>query len=170
MTKQQVRKYVQEQHLLLTKDYYNEQQQLVITKIKTNKHFIKAKKIGIYFPLEKELNLLSLINEFPNKKFYFPKTINKNLSFKYENDLTKLISGPFGLKEPKIELPTEATLDLYLVPCVATYKNYRIGHGAGYYDYYFKDHKGYKIGVVLDVFKDLKTEVNDYDIPMDEII
>ena len=42
--------------------------------------------------------------------------------------------------------------------------------GAGFYDNYFQDHQGHKIGIVHQLLKDLNVEMNEFDIPMDVII
>lgn len=138
--------------------------------ISENKEFLKAKKVGLYHPLNHEINLLKLMDLFKDKKFYFPKTNHPIMDFRLVTNLSDLVDGKFNLKEPSEDALIEQNIDVYIVPCLATHKTYRIGHGAGYYDRYFSVYKGYKIGIVHEPLKDLEISVDDYDIPMDKII
>lgn len=142
----------------------------LIDLLKVNEEFLKAKKVALYHPLDHEVDLLSLMEMFKDKKFYFPKTKKDYMDFREVNDLSLLIDGKFNLKEPNINALVEDEIDVYLVPCLASNKNFRIGHGAGYYDRYFKRRKGYKIGIVFKELKDLNVKVDFYDIPMDIIL
>lgn len=170
MTKKEARKYVFAQNKNISTEQLNLWKKDVFEKLEKNNYFINAQTVGIYFPIFKELNLTELIEKYPNKTFYFPKTVLRTLEFKTVSHLNELVNGPYGLKEPPTNFKTKKKIDVYLVPCVATSGNYRIGHGAGFYDHYFKDHKGYKIGIVNPMFKDLSVSVDKHDIPMDEIL
>lgn len=142
----------------------------ILDLLKNNEEFVKAKKVALYHPLDHEVDLLSLMDIYKDKKFYFPKTKKDYMDFREVNDLKLLIAGKFNLKEPNINTTVEDNIDVYLVPCLASSKNFRIGHGAGYYDRYFKSKKGYKIGIVFKELKDLNVIVDNYDIPMDIIL
>ena len=170
MDKNQARKYAKETLVSLTTKDLQKEEKEIIKRLSENEHFLNAKKIGIYYPINKELNLLKLLELFPDKSFYFPKTINRTLNFHLIKDLTEFQLGPFNLKEPKPSTPIDNELDVYLVPCVATSKLYRIGHGAGFYDQYFENRKGYKIGIVHNQLKDLTVKMGGFDIPMDLIL
>lgn len=167
MTKKEARLYAKK----LIKNINKEARSLeVINLLKTNQEFLNAKKVAIYHPLDHEVDLLPLMKMFKEKKFYFPKTQKDYMDFKEVNDLSLLIEGKFKLKEPDINALTEDDIDVYLVPCLATYKTFRIGHGAGYYDRYFKRRDGYKIGIVFKELKNLNVKVDNHDIPMDIIL
>lgn len=142
----------------------------IINLLKENKEFQAAEKVGIYYPLKHEINLLILKDLYPKKKFYFPRTKNKEMDFCEVTNLDELVLGKFNLLEPKKDKEVTVNIDVYLVPCIATTDNYRIGHGAGFYDLYFKREKGYKIGIVFKELKNLNIEINHYDIPMDIIL
>lgn len=82
--------------------------------------------------------------------------------------------GKYGLKEPQVEdekkSPLPPALDVILVPGVAFTTNCaRLGHGAGYYDDFFKrhalQHKEHGVAPLL-VGIALKQQIIDY-IPMD---
>lgn len=170
MSKLKTRKKAKEIITSFTTEKRSEIEAEKIKLISENKEFLKAKKVGIYHPLNHEINLLKLMALFKDKSFYFPKTNYPNMDFRLVTDIDELVDGKFNLKEPGDNAIIEADIDVYLVPCLATNKNYRLGHGAGYYDRYFSIFKGYKIGVVHSELKDEEFSVNDHDIPMDEII
>ncbi len=170
MDKNKARKIARDFFANLKEQDLIKRKQEIIKFLKINPQFITAKKVGIYYPLIGEIDLTSLLVLYPEKQFYFPKTENKDLTFREVNDLKELQLGKFGLKEPTLLHKKEQFIDLYLVPCVATTKNYRIGHGAGYYDRYFKNHFGYKIGIVHQAMKNLDVDVEVHDIAMDEIL
>lgn len=142
----------------------------IIELLKTNKKFLEAKKVALYYPLAHEVNLLEIMDLFPLKQYYFPRTEKILMEFKLVTDLNDLVEGNFSLKEPSKSLLTENDIDVYLVPCLISTKRYRIGHGAGYYDRYFTDNDGYKIGVVYKELKDLNVSVNEFDVPLDLIL
>lgn len=135
-----------------------------------NQKFLQAEKIGLYYPLKYELNLLVLLEIFPTKRFYFPKTEKHLMTFRFIDNLNKLKKGKFDLFEPQDSNEIEENIEVYLVPCLMTNKNYRLGHGAGYYDRYFNEKKGYKMGIVFNEFKDINFTVENYDVPMDVIL
>jgi len=156
--------------VITSADILNRQKE-ILTFLMTYEPFLNAEKVGLYHPIENEVNLLILMHLYPDKTFYFPRTEKDHqLTFRVVSDLSKLVKGKFGLREPDKNTPVEENIDCYLVPCVATSGLYRIGHGAGFYDNYFQDHQGHKIGIVHQLLKDLNVEMNEFDIPMDVII
>lgn len=168
--KEEVRTHAKKTIKNLTTEERKKRQEEIILLLKKNKEFLRAKKVGIYYPLDHEVDLLILKELYPEKEFYFPRTKKYDMDFCLVNDLSELVFGKFNLKEPNNQALIGLDLDVYLVPCLASFNNYRIGHGAGYYDIYFKREKGYKIGIVFQELKDQKVIINNYDIPMDIIL
>lgn len=170
MTKKEARNYARKViKTLKVKDKEKRALELIAL-LKTNKQFMSAKKVALYHPLDHEVNLLKLMELFPGKTFYFPKTKKYYMDFREVNNLSTLREGKFNLKEPSKDAKVETEIDVYLVPCLLTADNYRIGHGAGYYDRYFKRLDGYKIGIVFKELKNLNVKVDEHDIPMDIIL
>lgn len=132
--------------------------------------FLNAQSIGIYYPIHQEINLLSLIELYPNKDFYLPNIENGKIHYRLIKRLDDLINAPFNLKEAPITNPSIEDCDLYLVPCVATCKLLRIGYGKGYFDAYLKDKKGYKLGITYPAFKYDYDLQEVHDILMDELL
>ena len=125
------------------------------------------KRVGIYFPIGKEIDIMPLVNHYKNIEFFLPKT-EKELSFiKYDGNL---VDGPFNTKEP-IGLPIERDLiECFIIPCVAISKDLkRIGYGKGYYDRYLNDYKGLKIGICYKNITNLDVEMDSFDLTLDKI-
>lgn len=154
-----------------------EKSKLVISKIEKFKDFKKAKEICIYFPINKEIDLLDLIKLYPKKIFYIPKISNKNLEFgiyKNIND-TKLssLNIPEPLKTIKKLIP-----DIVFVPGIVFDLAYcRIGYGKAYFDNYLKNlrkkskkTKVIGVGMNFQILKNSKIPTQDHDEKMDLII
>ena len=143
---------------------------ILAKKLKQTEEYKKSKNIMIFYPLESEVNLLSLLED-KSKTFYLPKIDGDNLlCCKYDRD-TELCESCFGTKEPaetNINTP-----DLIIVPALAVDKNnYRLGYGKGFYDRFLKKFR-HQITTVVCIPKQLITETifpNEYDIPVNHII
>ena len=129
----------------------------------------KYSKIGIYYPIGKEIDIIKLVSLFPNKKFYLPKTLDEIHFIEYkENDI--LVEGPFNTKEPKGNIAPRDEIECFIIPCVAISGNKRIGYGKGYYDRYLEGYKGYKIGICYKNVSNLDVDMDSFDLILDDII
>lgn len=135
--------------------------------------------IGLYYPLEDEVDIRELIISFLNnhKVVCLPKVINgRDMCFIKINSLQELELGRFNLHEPLYDesnIIKASNIELFIIPGLAfdTDKN-RLGYGKGYYDRYLYTLKTHKIGVT---FKELylhsmKIPADSHDVKMDEII
>ncbi len=109
---------------------------IINEKIEKLKEFANARVIAIYYPINNEVSLLDLFEKYKKEKiFVFPKVKNKNLCFGKVSDLKEMVTGKFGIKEPKQDDVSLEEIDLIFVPGVAfDTLGYRIGYGGGYYD------------------------------------
>ncbi len=127
----------------------------------------KFKRVGIYYPIGKEIDIMPLVKHYNNIEFYLPKT-EEVLSFiKYDGNL---IDGPFHTKEP-IGNPIERDLiECFIIPCVAISADLkRVGYGKGYYDKYLEGYKGLKIGICYKNASNLDIEMDSFDLSLDKI-
>lgn len=154
--------------LNLRKDIDNIQvSKIVVDKIYQSKILDKYNNIGIYYPIGKEINILELVNLYPNKNFYLPIT-KEEIYFSKYNSSSELIKGPFKTMEPKgIEFKRD-NIEIFLIPCVAISKdNRRVGYGKGYYDRYLNGYKGLKVGICYQNAIDLDIDMDEYDVLLD---
>ncbi|MGM9970775.1 MAG: 5-formyltetrahydrofolate cyclo-ligase [Anaeroplasma sp.] len=140
---------------------------LVIKKIIKSNIIAEYSNIGIYYPIDKEIDITNLKILYPDKKFYLPITKEGLIFAEY---LEPLFKGPFKTMEPRSNIINRDSIDCFIIPCVAiTSDMKRIGYGKGYYDRYLEDYDGLKIGICYEdsVFNDLLGD--SHDIVLDEI-
>ncbi len=140
----------------------------IVNKIQSLEIYKSSKKIGLFYPLKGEINLLSLLKD--KKDFYFPKTIKEEMIFLLNNN--SFTKGSFNVMVPNTtEEIQKCDLDIIIVPMIAYDKdNYRIGYGKGYYDRYLRDFRGYKLGVAFPFMYVEDTYHDPWDIKLDEVI
>ena len=99
--------------------------------------FQQAHTILAYFSFKKEPDLSRLFKNKNDKKWGFPRCVNKSLIWHLWQPEDKLQKGIHGIDEPSPKLPliNADEVDLILLPAVACdTKGFRLGYGAGYYD------------------------------------
>lgn len=125
------------------------------------------KRIGIYYPIGNEIDIMPLINHFKDIEFYLPKTEDEISFIKYDGILK---DGPFKTKEPVGNIIKRDLIDCFIIPCVAISKDLkRLGYGKGYYDRYLNDYKGLKIGICYEDATNLDIEMDSFDVKLDKI-
>lgn len=139
--------------------------------IKNDTNYKNAKIIGLYYPMEFEINLLELLKDC-SKSFAFPKIVGKRvMHFILIDNKTMWKINKFGINEPVNGKIIKEEIDLFLISSLARNKdNQRLGHGGGYYDTYFSNPSpAKKIGILVNNnLIDFKTE--EYDIKLDYYI
>lgn len=101
----------------------------------------ESKNIAIYYPLPHEVNLLPLLQEYPQHRFAFPRCLSeRKLQFHHITDTeTQMHPGSMGIPAPTTQTPIipAQEFDIVVVPGVAfTRSGARLGYGGGYYDRY----------------------------------
>tara|TARA_B100001175_G_C19416006_1_gene593693 strand:+ start:255 stop:800 length:546 start_codon:yes stop_codon:yes gene_type:complete len=140
------------------------------------KNISKKKIIGVYYPVNFEVDILKFLNKLKNKNIQLSlPVIKKNSEMDFytwsNTDLLKL--NKYGIPEP--EQIKKVIPDILLVPIVAfDNRLYRIGYGGGYYDRYinkFSSKKNLlKIGIAYSCQKINRVPANNYDKKLDIII
>lgn len=132
----------------------------IVEIIKKESVYQNAKNIMIYYPIQNEINLLSLCND--SRSFFLPKIIdNKIFVCPYNTPLKK---GKFNIPEPDSDPITDlGILDLIFIPALAAdKKGFRIGYGCGYYDR-FLEHISDQTKKIVTVYNDLLYESLPFD-------
>ena len=98
-----------------------------------------AQTIALFAAHNKEIDLSSLHQLLPSKRFVYPKCrAHKQLTFHHVDTPKTMTAGTWGILEPcdKIHPQVDITnIDLFLCPGLAFAQNgSRLGYGGGYYD------------------------------------
>lgn len=142
----------------------------IIENLKCSKEYQIATNIMIFYPLENEINLLSLLED-SSKKFFLPKIDDKELLCCPYSGNENLVKSCFDTQEPCTEACDKKDIDLVIVPALCCDKNnYRLGYGGGFYDRFLQDFGG---KTVCCINKNLVVKTifpEEHDIKMDIII
>ncbi len=107
---------------------------------------VTAQKVCIYYPLADEIDLLPLLQTYPDIEWSFPKTVQSEkgpqILFYPIDHRTQFIPGAFGVLEPTEFWPALidfSAVDFILMPGMAyDVSGNRLGYGKGMYDQFFK--------------------------------
>ena len=140
------------------------------------KEKINKKVIGGYYPVNFEVDDLTLLKKFEKNKFSIAlPVIKKNFQMDFYrwsfSDLLRV--NKYGIPEPEIK--NIVYPDILLIPLVAFDKDLnRLGYGGGYYDRLIeklsKKKKTLKIGLSLSMQKIDKVPINVHDQKLDYIV
>ncbi|MGV2433123.1 MAG UNVERIFIED_CONTAM: 5-formyltetrahydrofolate cyclo-ligase [Rickettsiaceae bacterium] len=104
--------------------------------------------VGIYIPLFNELDIMSLMIKFPNKKFAIPKIHDQSIYFVTYSLGDRLESCD---KYPSYYQPASDNSvipELAFIPAIAfDLRGYRLGRGKGHYDRYLSNNNLIKVGI-----------------------
>ena len=166
--KNQLRKWAKEIRSNLDMKFLSEK---LAEKLRQTDEYKNSKNVMIFYPLENEVDLLSLLED-KSKTFYLPKIEGEELlCCKYDSD-TELCESCFRTKEPVSGEVESTVLDLIIVPALACDKNnYRLGYGKGFYDRFLGVNS--KAKSIVCIPRELLVETvypNEFDIPVDKVI
>lgn len=101
----------------------------------------RARHIGLYWPMDGEIDPRPLLKRFPHKRFYLPalpRSARTTMAFLHWPGATLRYRNRYGIPEPVLGRSASIRperLDLVLLPLVAfDPSGARLGMGAGYYD------------------------------------
>ena len=138
----------------------------------------KINKLGFYYPVKYEINIVSVIIRIQTKKLQICLPVIKkknNMSFKEWTTQEPLIVNKFGILEPGNK-NKKIKPQMILVPLVAydNTKN-RLGYGKGFYDRYLsrlikKNVKILTVGVAFSFQRYHKLSISKNDVRLDLIL
>lgn len=102
--------------------------------------------VGIYYPIEYEIDVLSLSQRLDGIKFALPKVRNRRMVYVEYAKGDRLVPNAYGICEP--ESDNEINPEVIIVPGLAFDLNgYRLGRGKGYYDRYIASRRDELISI-----------------------
>lgn len=174
VSKEQIRKQIRE-----IKEGYTSQELLskseeIFSVLEITGEFQKARNILIYHSLEDEVDTITFINKWTDKKsFYLPVVENDNLVCRNYRSSDECNKSRLGISEPLGKnIPDLSIIDLIIIPGIAfDRKMNRLGRGKGYYDKFLSgDIKAKKIGICFDFQLLDEIPYEEHDVKMDMII
>jgi len=181
-TRSQLRKIIRQRRNALSSE---EQVKAGLTLTESLSHHTKiqqASRIALYLTNDGELSTSNFIDWcWLNKKEVYLPVVHPfssgNLLFlRYQAD-TQLISNPYGILEPKLDVTTVcplAELDVICTPLVAFDKvGARLGMGGGFYDRTlarWQQTKLHPMGIAHDCQLVGSVPIESWDVPLPEII
>ena len=133
--------------------------------------FIYARDILIYYSINDEIDTLKLIKySLEHKKRVFIPRCDDDMDFYLINNLNSLKKGKFNIMESTSDINNYCN-SICITPGICFDNSfYRIGYGKGYYDNFFKNYDGVKIGLCYDDCLIDNCYHDKYDIPVDIIV
>ena len=109
-------------------------------------------KVAAFMAVRGELDLASLREALPLLGWYIPKVVERDGPLLFGRwDPASLVTGAFGILEPRGDLVGVDTLDVVLAPGLAfTREGDRLGMGGGFYDRTLNGYGGRVIGVAYE--------------------
>ena len=136
-SKQELRNWVK-----ATRKTYSNCSNILVEKLRETELYKSSKNIMIFYPLDGEINLLSLLDDV-DKKFYLPKISGKDLLCCCYSKGDELCESCFKTNEPLTNPCDKLLIDLVIVPALCCdINNYRLGYGGGFYDRFLEDFRG----------------------------
>jgi 5-formyltetrahydrofolate cyclo-ligase len=131
--------------------------------------FRDARHLALYSAIHNEVSTDEIVKQAldSDKSLVFPRVSGEDLEFVEIESPAELVSGAFGVKEPKgCSLVPVENVDLIVVPGVAfDQRGHRLGYGRGYYDRALarcQDHC-IKVGLAYDFQLVEELPVTDFD-------
>ena len=133
--KKQLRKEILRQRQRLSVEEWQKKSNLICQQLADSALLEQSTTIFAYFSFRQEVDLSPLFSL--NKKWAFPRCVNKSLVWHLWQPGEPLITDKYGIKTPLETAPIVSAnaADLILVPTVACDRQvYRLGYGGGFYD------------------------------------
>lgn len=174
MLKKELRQHIREIKRQFSQQQLEELSLPIIARLKSR--LTNAKTILAYYSLPDEVDTRQLLDNLvaEGKTVLLPKVIDdENMEIRRYTGRQDLEEGILHLMEP-IGEPFTAyeDIDIVVVPGLAfDAAGHRLGRGRGYYDRFLHRKKHpYCVGICFDFQKVAEVPVDEYDIPVDEVI
>ena len=174
MLKKELRQHIREIKRQFSQQQLEELSLPIISRLKSR--LASTKTILAYYSLPDEVDTRQLLDDLvaEGKTVLLPKVIDdENMEIRRYTGRQDLEEGILHLMEP-IGEPFTAyeDIDIVVVPGLAfDAAGHRLGRGRGYYDRFLHRKKHpYCVGICFDFQKVAEVPVDEYDIPVDEVI
>ena len=174
-TKNKLRQSCLEKRASLGEEYQHTASLMICRHIEAWPVFQKAAVLCSYLPMRDEVDLLSLMENNPQKQWLVPRILPQGKMRFHLYDKGGLVRHPYGMLEPDPASPTVPAdqVDLVLTPGLAFDRHgWRLGYGGGFYDRYFLsvEQSLVSLGVIYQALLQTDLPHNDRDVPVQFIV
>lgn len=172
MSKSELRKKILMQRELMSASTHKLKSSNICTNLISFINQKNINSIGLYYPIKKEPDILSIFEALSCKhQLFFPFIKGDEMEFKKVSSLNELTVGKFSIPSP-IETAKTEIPKILLIPSVAVNKSfYRLGMGGGFYDKYLaKNNTPIKCAIVFGEFDNTDFEPDQWDTKMDFVV
>lgn len=177
MDKKDLRKRLIEKRKSLDKTEKARWDKAISEKIINSDYFKNAKQVLVFSSTDDEFDTSYIVEygKLKAKQLFYPLCTdrNGNMIFLKVDSPDDLVSGMYGIKEPKstCEKYIAKENDLVIVPCLSADRHKsRIGYGKGYYDRFLKDFNGVSISPCYNAMLEDEIPTDKYDIQINIIV
>lgn len=145
----------------------------IFNKVICDDNIINAEILLIYVSMNDEIDTLSIINYYINKKVIaVPRIDNNVMNFYIINSIKELKPGYYNILEP---ITNNKLIEFNNCVCIVPgicfdNNNYRIGYGKGFYDKFLYDKDIYTIGLTFKECLIDNIPTDKYDIALKKVI
>ncbi len=137
--------------------------------------FQVSEVILAYMPITGEVDVSSLMEHHPQKKWVLPRIMTEEVHHLVFHPYQpgKVIRHPFGMEEPAPDLPVipPSEIQLALVPGVAFDRDgWRLGYGGGYFDRFLHEFSGISLGITYQAVLLDQLPHGEHDVPVEWIV
>lgn len=177
MYKKDLRKRLIEKRKSLDKTEKAKWDKAISDKITSSDYFANAEQVLVFSSTDDEFDTSYIVEycKLESKQLFYPLCTdrNGNMTFLRVDSPDDLVSGMYGIKEPKstCEKYVQQKNDLVIVPCLsADRQKKRIGYGKGYYDRFLKDFNGVSISPCYNAMLEDEIPTDKYDMQINIIV
>jgi 5-formyltetrahydrofolate cyclo-ligase len=172
--KKQLRQSCREIRASLGQDCHHKASLMICRHIEAWPVFQKAAVILSYLPMRAEVDLLSLIENNPQKNWLVPRILSQGRMLFHPYDPERLLRHRFGMLEPDPALPVIPAdqVELVLTPGLAYDQHgWRLGYGGGFYDRFLSgQHTFVSLGVTYQALLQINLPHQEYDVPVQYLV
>jgi len=172
--KKKLRQSCREKRASLGEDYQHKASLMICRNIEAWLVFQEAEVVLSYLPMKAEVDLLSLMENNPQKKWLVPRILPQGRMKFHPYDPGQLIRHPFGMLEPDPSLPVipAGQVELVLTPGLAyDQRGWRLGYGGGFYDRFLSGQRSLvSLGVTYQALMQTDLPHQEYDVPVQYIV
>jgi len=136
--------------------------------------FQEATVILTYLSMRGEVDLLSLVEKYPQKTWLVPRTLPQSRMLFHPYDPGRLVRHQFGMLEPDPSLPVIPAdqVKLVLTPGLSyDLHGWRLGYGGGFYDRFLSEQRTcISIGVTYQALLQKNLPHLEYDISVQFLV